>query len=103
MLGYLLVSSLSLPIPAAVLGLVLLFVFLLVHGHVSDSLIKVTSTILPLLPLFLIPASAGIIQHGGLLQADGVAIATALIVSLLMSILVIPFIFMFFIRLFRKN
>lgn len=101
--GHITVVLLGLPIPSPVMGLVYLFGFLLVKGHIPEPLVKVASTLLPLLPLFLIPASAGIVEHGGLLKEDGIAIAIALAVSLTISILVTPFIFLFFARLFNKD
>ena len=85
------------------MGLVYLFAYLLLKGHIPDSLLKVASVLLPLLPLFLIPASAGIVEHGGLLTEDGAAIALALIASLVLSIIVTPFIFIFFTRVFNKE
>ncbi len=103
MLGYLVVSLITLPIPAPVMGLVLLFCFLIIRGQVSDSMVQVTASLLPLLPLFLIPASVGIIQYGQLLEQDGVAIILAIVVSLLLSILIIPYVFIFFMRLFKKS
>ncbi|MGB3621362.1 MAG: CidA/LrgA family protein [Ketobacter sp.] len=103
MLGYLITNLVALPIPAPVMGLVLLFIYLLIRGQVSDSMVKVTTSLLPLLPLFLIPASAGIVQHGALLEQDGIAIVVAIIVSLVLSLLFIPFVFIFFMRLFRKS
>ena len=103
LLGFILVSQLSIPIPAPVAGLVILFTFLLIKGRVSEPLVKITANLLPLLPLFLIPASAGIIQYGNLLEKEWVPIATALTVSMLLSVLLIPFIFLFFMKLFGKR
>lgn len=103
LLGHLMASSLGIPIPSPVIGLVLLFGFLLMKGHVPESLLKVANVLLPLLPLFLIPASAGIIQHGDLLRQDGWAITASLLISLTVSIVLIPHIFQFFIRLFRQR
>jgi len=103
LLGHLIVVGLAIPIPSPVVGLVLLFVYLLIKGHVPASLLGAANILLPLLPLFLIPASAGIIQYGDLIMEDGVAIVAALLGSLTISILVVPHIFLFFIRLFRSQ
>lgn len=103
MFGHIVVVAVGLPIPSPVMGLVFLFVFLLIKGHIPEPLLNVSTVLLPLLPLFLIPASAGIIEHGALLQKDGAAIAIALLVSLTISILVTPYIFLFFIRVFRNR
>ena len=101
--GHMMVVAFGLPIPSPVLGLVFLFIFLLIKGHLPESLLTVSSVLLPLLPLFLIPASAGIIEHGPLLEKDGLAIAVALLVSLTASILITPYLFIFFTRLLRKQ
>lgn len=103
LLGHLMVVGLGMPIPSPVVGLVLLFGFLLIKGHIPESLINVANVLLPLLPLFLIPASVGIIQYRDLIMEDGIAITVALLGSLTISILVIPHIFLFFIRLFRRQ
>lgn len=102
LLGHLLGALLGLPIPAAVLGLVLLLIYLLVRGQVPPVLADTGAVLLPLLPLFLIPPSVGIIEYGELLRRDGVAIALALLVSLLLTFLLVPYLFQFFIRLFRR-
>ena len=103
LLGHLTVQGLGWPIPSPVMGLVFLFAFLVLRGSVPESLYKVSGVLLPLLPLFLIPASAGIVEHGALLQEDGVAIAIALVVSLVVSVMGGPFLFQFFIRLFGRQ
>lgn len=103
LLGHITVVLFGLPIPSPVIGLVYLFCFLLAKGHIPDPLLKMATVLLPLLPLFLIPASAGIIEYGKLLQDDGFAIACALLVSLVVSILVTPYIFLFFARVFNKE
>ena len=103
LLGHVLVGAFNLPIPPPVLGLVLLFCYLLVRGQADESLVKTTSILLPLLPLFLIPAGAGIVQHHSLLANEWIPIAVALSVSLVASLVIVPFVFLFFIRLFRKQ
>lgn len=100
--GHITVVLVGLPIPSPVMGLVYLFGFLLIKGHIPAPLQQVASVLLPLLPLFLIPASAGIVEHGDLLKDDALAITLALLVSLIVSILVTPYLFLFFARLFRK-
>ena len=99
LLGYALVQGFDLPIPAPVIGLVLLLVFLLIRGSISESLAEATSKLLPLLPLFLIPASAGVVEYGALVKKEWLPILLALVVSLLVSFLVTPFLFRFFVRL----
>lgn len=101
--GFIIVAIFNLPIPAPVVGLVALFVFLLIKGHVSEPLVKIATYLLPLLPLFLIPASTGIVRYGDLLSEEWLAITTAIVVSMVLTVVVVPFIFMFFIKLFGNR
>lgn len=101
--GHSLVQWLGLPIPGAVAGLILLFIGLLIRGYVPESLAKIASTLLPLLPLFLIPASTGIIQHGDLLSNEWLPITLAISLSMVLSVIFIPFVFLFFTQLFGKR
>ena len=102
-LGYLLVTVLHLPFPAPVAGLILLLAYLLVSGTVSDDLAQATGRLLPFLPLFLIPAGAGVIQYGEVLKQEWFPMLLALVVSSVASFLVTPFIFRFYQRLLRKS
>lgn len=99
LLGYLLVAGLGLPVPASVTGLVLLLAFLLLRGSISESLAEATSKLLPLLPLFLIPASAGVVEYGALVRNEWLPILLALVISLVVSFLITPFLFRFFVRM----
>jgi holin-like protein len=103
LLGYLIVSIAGLPVPAPVVGLVFLFVYLLLKQQVPQSLLRASSVLLPLLPLFLLPASVGIVEHSNLLLENATAITAALVISLLASIAITPFVFQFFMRVFRNN
>jgi holin-like protein len=102
LLGFVLVSMLDLPLPAAVAGLILLFGYLMLTGSVPDSLVQATAKLLPFLPLFLIPASAGVIQYGKLLEQEWLAISLALVISSLVSFMLTPFIFRFYQRLLGR-
>ena len=84
-------------------GLVILFAVLLIRGYIPDPLVKVATNLLPLLPLFLIPASTGIIQYGDLLKDEWFPITVAISVSMIASVAVIPFVFLFFSKLFGKR
>lgn len=102
-LGYVLVNALHLPIPAPVVGLVLLLVFLLIRGSVTESLLEAAGKLLPFLPLFLIPASAGVIEHAGLLRNDWLPITVAIVISVVLSFVMTPFIFRFYQRILGRS
>jgi putative effector of murein hydrolase LrgA (UPF0299 family) len=82
-----LLSALWLPmLPGAVIGMLLLFGYLLIHGKVDEPLNQAASGLLDYLPLLLVVPAAGIMLAGDALREDGLAIATALVLSLLVSI-----------------
>ncbi len=74
------------PIPGSVIGMLLLFVFLYLKGSLSPALKKSSDSLLPFLPLFIVPASVGIVNHLYLLQQDGWLLVIAMAVSLVLAI-----------------
>lgn len=103
LMGYALVTLLHLPIPASVAGLILLLVYLMVRGSLSESLAKAAIRLLPLLPLFLLPASVGVVEHSELVRQEWLPILLALTLSLVASFLATPILFRFFVRLCGKS
>ncbi len=79
---------LDLPVPASITGMLLLLLFLVIRGHVPESLSRVTTVLSPLLPLFIIPVSAGIITQEELLADHGIALVVILVISLVPGALV---------------
>ena len=71
------------PVPGSVLGMLLLFVVLVVRGAISEPLRQSSQNLLPYLPLFIVPASVGIVNHMDLLKDDGLLIMFAMVISLL--------------------
>lgn len=76
----------SLPVPGSVLGMMLLFITLLVRGGVTPELKNSSNGLLPYLPLFIVPASVGIVNFAGLLEQEGVALMSAILISLAVGI-----------------
>ena len=83
----------DLPIPGAIIGMLLLLIYLMFRGSVSESLTSTSQKLFPYLPLLVIPASVGVIQYGALLEKEGIAILAALVISLILSFIATPFIF----------
>ena len=79
--GELCVRALALPIPGPVIGMALLFLTLLVRGHVGEPLRDGASTLLQHLSLLFIPAGAGVMLHLQRIESEWLPIAVALIVS----------------------
>ncbi|VXB68143.1 Antiholin-like protein LrgA [Pseudomonas sp. 8BK] len=82
-----LVSELLLPaLPGSVIGLLLLFAYLLLRGQVSEPLSQASSILLQYLPLLFVVPAAGIMLASDALLADLPAILTALCLSLLVTL-----------------
>ncbi len=88
----------ALPVPGSVLGMLLLFTVLVVRGKVSDQLKHSSDGLLPYLPLFIVPASVGIVNYMGLLQQEGWKIALAIIISLMVGLPACGLLAQFFIK-----
>lgn len=80
-------NVLILPVlPGPIIGLVLLFSYLLVVGKVSEPINEAASGLLRYLPVLLLPPAVGVIVHFSDIAADFWAIATALAVSVIISL-----------------
>ena len=80
--GNLLQSSFVLPIPGSIIGMLLLLVFLIIRGRTPESLSQISKTLSPLLPLFIIPVSVGIVTQKELLAENGIALLVITAVSI---------------------
>ena len=84
-----LVSKLLIPVlPGPVLGLVFLLIYLIVRGQVNDSLALVADTFSQHLGVLFVPAAVGVILYLPQLQANFLAVITALMVSVVLTIAV---------------
>jgi holin-like protein len=81
-LNVLLIPILSGPI----IGMLLLFGFLLLRGEVGEPLHLASTSLLKYLPLLLVPPAVGVMAYATDIFADFWAIAGALLLSLLISI-----------------
>ncbi|MCU1727787.1 CidA/LrgA family protein [Pseudomonas sp. 7P_10.2_Bac1] len=72
-------------LPGPIIGLLLLLVYLLVCGEVSESLNEAAKGLLRYLPLLLVPPAVGVMVYAADIAADFWAIAGALVLSLLLS------------------
>ena len=63
LVGEVIVYMCQLPLPGPVLGLVLLYAGLVVHGGVPESLEVTSTALLNHLMLFLVPATTGLMLH----------------------------------------
>ena len=86
--GELTTRALSIPVPGPVLGMVLLFLFLLWRGAVPETLSATADGLLRHLSLLFVPAGVGVMLHARLLGEDWLAIGVALVVSTVLTIAV---------------
>lgn len=73
-------------LPGPIIGLVLLFIYLLIVGKVNEPISEAASGLLRYLPVLLLPPAVGVIVHFSDIAADFWAIATSLVVSVVVSI-----------------
>jgi holin-like protein len=86
--GEIAVAFAHLPIPGPVVGMALLFAYLVWNGRVPDGLGQVAEGLLSNLSLLFVPAGAGVMLHFRLLAGDWLPLGAALIVSTLLTIAV---------------
>src|SRR5690606_29283780 len=81
MAGEAIVFLLGVPVPGAVIGMALLFGYLVVRGREDANLDQFTGAFLRHLSLLFIPATVGIVAHLDRIADEWMAIALALLVS----------------------
>jgi holin-like protein len=87
-LGEGLAYALSLPVPGPVIGMVLLFCYLLLKRDVAEKLAPTVSEFLKHLSLLFIPAGVGIMVYAQRVAAEWLPIAAALVVSTVVSLVI---------------
>ena len=93
------INVLFLPmLPGPILGFVLMFVYPLLRGGVSENINLASSSLLKYLPLLLTPPAVGIMAHTDAVMGDFWAIFGSLVISVLVSVVVIGLLMQFLIR-----
>ena len=100
----------SLPVPGPVLGLVLLVMGLLFWGRgrddaaiASSAVVRVSDGLLAHLALLFVPAGVGVVEYGGLLKAEALPLAAALLGSTAITLVVTVLVFVGVARLLGRN
>lgn len=73
-------------LPGPIIGLVLLLAYLMLRGEVSAPLSEAASSLLRYLPLLLVPPAVGVMVYAKDIAADFWAIAGALLISCLVTL-----------------
>ena len=85
-------------LPGPIIGFLLMFIYLLVRGGVSENVNLASSSLLKYLPLLLTPPAVGIMAHMDAVTADFWAIIGSLLISVVVSVVVIGLLMQFLIR-----
>lgn len=88
LVGEVIVGALALPVPGPVLGMVILFAYLMVRGAVPEALDDTAGGLLRSMSLLFVPAGTGVILHFQLLGEALVPLGLALLVSTFATITV---------------
>lgn len=86
--GELITKALKLAIPGPVIGMMILFGFLVVRGSIPAPLSKTADGLLKHLSLLFVPAGVGVMLHFRLLGDDWLAVTVALVFSTILTIAV---------------
>lgn len=89
LIGVFISSFLNLPIPGSIVGLLLLLICLHFKVIQEKQIKDGAGFLLVLLPLFLIPATVGVIQFPILLSMKGMLIVGIVIISTMITIIVV--------------
>lgn len=87
-LGEGLAYALSLPIPGPVIGMLLLFLYLVLNSEAVHKLAPTSLELLKHLSLLFVPAGVGIMVHAQRIAAEWMPITVSLVASTVMSIAV---------------
>lgn len=86
LLGTALQRALSLPVPGAVLGMLILFAALLVRKTPPREIDRASRLLLRFLPLLFVPAGVGVIDQFGLIGKEWLPLSVTLVVTLIATI-----------------
>jgi holin-like protein len=92
--GEVAVHALGLSFPGPVLGMGLIFAWLIVRGRSDPSLDAVADTLLRNLSLLFVPAAVGVVQQAGLIASNWLAIFAAIAVSTVLTLVVTVYAFL---------
>lgn len=92
LVGTVIVRLTGLPLPGPVLGMLLLFCYLLVRGEPSAEFAATTRTLLGNLALLFVPAGVGIVTHLRDVADQWLALSITLVASTAIAIVVTAFV-----------
>jgi putative effector of murein hydrolase LrgA (UPF0299 family) len=103
LIGEVAARLLEIPVPGPVLGLVLMLVVLALRRSVPDNIQTTAGGLLKHFSLLFVPAGVGVLQHLARIEAEWIAIAAALLVSSVATIVVTAVVMRSMIRLMKLD
>lgn len=85
-------SWIAIPVPSSIIGMVLLLILIVVRKKIPKSIELAANSLSPLLPLFIIPISAGLLTQSAIIEQYGLKLLLIMTVSLIPGILVTAFV-----------
>ena len=87
-LGEAVQSWAAIPVPSSIIGMVLLLILITLKNKIPTSIELAANKLAPLLPLFIIPISAGLITQADIVEQYGLKLLLILTISLIPGVLV---------------
>lgn len=103
LIGTLLVQFTHIPLPGPVVGMLLLFLYLLWSGGVPKSLLRTTRPILENLSLLFVPAGVGILAHWNEVAGQAGKVAIVLVLGAVITLVVTAYTLHWLLKYFSNN
>ena len=103
LLGELIVQSMGLLLPGPLVGMVLLFIGLMIHGHVPEKLNQTTGKLFRHMMFFFIPLVAGVMMHIERMTAEWLPFMAACIAGAAVTLIVTALSFEWMLKLTRRT
>ena len=78
----------AIPVPSSIIGMILLLILIIIRNKIPKSIELAANSLAPLLPLFIIPISAGLITQSAIIEQHGLKLFIILTLSLIPGVLV---------------
>ncbi|MBL4797093.1 MAG: CidA/LrgA family protein [Oleispira sp.] len=102
-LGEAIQSWIAIPVPGSIIGMALLLIVIISRNKSPKNIEIAANKLAPLLPLFIIPISAGLITQADIIQQHGFKLLAILTISLIPGALVTALILKMGNRLANKS
>lgn len=103
LIGETLAHALALPVPGPVIGMILLFLYLVARQGPGEELRSTSQTLLQHLSLLFVPAGTGIVLHLNRIGDEWLALLISLLVSTVLALLVTAGVMQLCLRLTNKE